>query len=162
MADTPITTGTALLPVEPPPSTPADAVAATNEETRNFPLLTTGTSVPYIQCLAGAVSRASASDPLTVMPQGEKLPPGQSVADLDLASIQSIVYEAALTRLATKLAPGAFIAEAGGFAAVCVLGTGEGGPAVCFSRVGIGAETAVRAVLEGLGRCDAPPLVPDC
>ncbi|OTA79452.1 hypothetical protein M434DRAFT_402071 [Hypoxylon sp. CO27-5] len=118
MTDTPITTGSALLPVEPPPSTPADAVAATNGETRNLPPVTTGTSDSYIQGLATAVSRASATEPLTVMFQGEKLPPGQSVADLDLASIQRMIYETAVTRLTTKLAAGAFIAEAGGFAAV--------------------------------------------
>ncbi|KAI1411275.1 hypothetical protein F5Y13DRAFT_166079 [Hypoxylon sp. FL1857] len=110
MTDTPIAMGTALLPVE-----PADVVT---EKPRKLPPVTTGTSEYYIQGLAGAVSRASSTDPLSVMFMGEKLPPGQSIADVDLASIQRLVYESALTRLATKLAGGGFIAEAGSFAAV--------------------------------------------
>lgn len=118
MTDTPITKGTVLLPVGPPPSTPADAMTATDAETRNLPLVTTGTSESYIQGLASAVSRAFAADPLTVMFQSEKPPPGQSVADLDLASIQRMVYEEALSRVTTKLAAGGFVAEAAGFAAV--------------------------------------------
>lgn len=109
MADTPITTGTAPLPADPP---------SLRDRATALPPVTTGTSERYIQGLASAVSRASATDPLTVAFQTEKLPPGQTAADLDLPAMQRIVYESATTRLDVKLAAGAFIAEAGGFAAV--------------------------------------------
>ncbi|KAI1135378.1 hypothetical protein F5Y05DRAFT_180846 [Hypoxylon sp. FL0543] len=127
MAETPILSGPALLPVEMPSTATGAAEAATEEESGKLPLTTTGTSEHYILGLANAVSRASATDPLTVMFQAEKLPPGQSVSDLDAASFQRMVYESALTRLATKLKAGGFIAEAGGFAAVACWEPGEVG-----------------------------------
>ncbi|KAI0130957.1 hypothetical protein F4814DRAFT_404328 [Daldinia grandis] len=116
MADTPITTDTALSPVE-LPSTPPATVQEPSEPAV-LPEATIGTSERYIQGLASAVSQASATDPLTVLFQGEKLPPGQTTKNVDLATMQRIVYDSAITRLATKLAAGAFVVEAGGFAAV--------------------------------------------
>lgn len=120
MADTPITTGTGPLPAE-PPTLPATAVQAAQRGPRlpsELPPVTTGTSAHYIHGLAGAASRASATDPLSIMFQGEKLPAGQSIADLDVAAVQRLVYASATSRLATKLANGAFVVEAAGFAAV--------------------------------------------
>ncbi|KAI2467283.1 hypothetical protein F4781DRAFT_402760 [Annulohypoxylon bovei var. microspora] len=117
MTDTPIAIGTTLLPVEPPSSL---SVAANAEPSKpaDLPPITTGTSERYIHGLARAVSRASATDPLTVLFQGEKLPPGQSTADLDLPALQHMVYEASLARLNDKLTAGGFVVEAGNFAAV--------------------------------------------
>ncbi|KAI1372273.1 hypothetical protein F4677DRAFT_449588 [Hypoxylon crocopeplum] len=128
MADTPIAIGTAPLPVE-LPSPPAAETTAQEESRANMalPPVTTGTSEHYAQGLAAAVSRASATNPLTIMFQGEKLPPGQSIADLDTASIERLVYDAATARLATKLAHGAFVAEAAGFAAVACWEPGRAG-----------------------------------
>ncbi|KAI0830427.1 hypothetical protein F5Y06DRAFT_206432 [Hypoxylon sp. FL0890] len=118
MADTPITSGTTLLPAE-MSSTPTSAVeAVVKDNSRKLPPVTTGTTEYYIKGLASAVSRASATDPFTILLQGEKLPPGQSITDLDLASIQRMVHDSALTRIATKLKASGFIVEAGGFATV--------------------------------------------
>ncbi|KAI0384815.1 hypothetical protein F5Y04DRAFT_221627 [Hypomontagnella monticulosa] len=130
MADTPITTGTAPLPVDPP---------SLQDRAPALPPVTTGTSAHYIRGLASAVSRASATDPLTVAFQTEKLPPGQSAADLDLPALQRIVYNSATTRLDAKLAAGAFIVEAGGFAAVACWEPG---------RVGLPHRTAKEDLVE--------------
>ncbi|KAI1106500.1 hypothetical protein F4804DRAFT_31422 [Jackrogersella minutella] len=117
MTDTPVAVGVGLLPLE-PPSSPAITARATEQKPSKLPPVTTGTSEAYIQGLARAVSRASATDPLTVMFETEKLPLGQSAAELDLPALQRIVYKAASTRAKAKVAGGSFVVEAGGFAAV--------------------------------------------
>ncbi|KAI2632202.1 hypothetical protein GGR54DRAFT_634968 [Hypoxylon sp. NC1633] len=123
MTDTPIAAGTALFPAGPPPSSPTTTAEPTTAPSNPskpsvLPPTTTGTSERYAQGLALAVSRASATDPLSVLFMGEKLAPGRSVAGLDLAALQRMVRKSAETRLAVKLAHGAFVAEAAGFAAV--------------------------------------------
>ncbi|KAI0853878.1 hypothetical protein F5Y00DRAFT_269238 [Daldinia vernicosa] len=125
MADTPITTETALFPAELLSISPI--IVQEPSKPAVLPEVTTGTSERYIQGLASAVSRASATDPLTVMFQGEKLPPGQTTKDVDLATMQRIVYDSAITRLTAKIAAGGFVVEAGGFAAVACWEPGRAG-----------------------------------
>ncbi|KAI1076402.1 hypothetical protein F5B20DRAFT_572851 [Whalleya microplaca] len=85
--------------------------------TPSLPPSTTGTSQQHIHGLARAVSRALY--PLTVLFETEALPRGQpSDKPLDPQSLERIVYASALKRLAAKIPRGAFVAEAGGFAAV--------------------------------------------
>ncbi|KAL7624175.1 hypothetical protein AAE478_005732 [Parahypoxylon ruwenzoriense] len=118
MAETAIESASASIP-----GSPAISLETAKQEPSkpsDLPPVTTGTSEYYIQGLARAISRASASDPLTVLFETENLPfaPSQSAADLDPAAMQRIVHAAALGRLAAKIPHGAFVAEAGGFAAV--------------------------------------------
>ncbi|KAI1389044.1 uncharacterized protein F4822DRAFT_267942 [Hypoxylon trugodes] len=144
MADTPITTGTTPLPlpVDSPnaPSATATATAAAARETSKkaseLPPVTTGTSHKYIHRLASAVSRASSTDSLTVLFQSEKLPPGQSITDIDTPALQRIIYEASKERAIRKLgAPGAFIVEAANFAAAaCWEPARVGGPHLTDER----------------------------
>lgn len=115
MTDTPITAGLAPLRPTDPPNTPGAIAAQEPRKPSELPPVTTGTSTHHIQGLADAVSRASATDPLNFLFQGEKLAPG---TPLDPATMRRLLYESATTRLATKIAGGAFVAEAGGFAAV--------------------------------------------
>ncbi|KAI8960682.1 hypothetical protein F5Y11DRAFT_261607 [Daldinia sp. FL1419] len=116
MDDAPITTAPSLFPTE-LPGAPGSTLQEPREPTA-LPRVTTGTSERYIQGLASAVSRASSTDPLTVLFQGEKLPPGQKASDVDLATMQRIVYDSAIARVTSKLGVGGFVVEAGGFAAV--------------------------------------------
>ena len=103
------------------PSSPSITVQAVKEETypnAGLPPVTTGTSEEYIRGLAQASSRACASDPLNILFESEKLsqplPPGESLHK----TIQQMLYETAVDRLTAKIANGAFIVEAGNFAAV--------------------------------------------
>ncbi|OTA98685.1 hypothetical protein M426DRAFT_103911 [Hypoxylon sp. CI-4A] len=123
MTDTPITDSAPLPPPadEPTSSSTSTQAALAKEDSKpptELPPVTTGSSEYYIQRLADAVARASSSDPLTRAFQIEKLPAGQSEADLDLDAMQQMVRESAVERATAKLAAGGFIAEAAGFAAV--------------------------------------------
>ncbi|KAI0901289.1 hypothetical protein F4806DRAFT_188310 [Annulohypoxylon nitens] len=139
MTDTPIAIGTAPLPVESP-----DLPTSTD-----LPPVTTGTSERYIEGAARAVARAAATDPLTVLFQDEKLPPGQSVADLDAPGIQHLVYEASLTRLHTKLADGGFVVEAGNFAAVACWQPGRVGEPSVPAEI-LAQRPAFKVFIEGV------------
>ncbi|KAI1457840.1 hypothetical protein F4805DRAFT_426547 [Annulohypoxylon moriforme] len=133
MTDTPIAIGTSPFPVE-SPSLQNTANAELSKSTE-LPPVTTGTSEHYIHSTAHAVSRAAATDPLTVLFQREKLPPAQSTADLSLATIQKLIFDASLTRLHTKLAGGGFVAEAGDFAAVACWQPGKVGETSVLANV---------------------------
>lgn len=104
------------------PTSPGITVQAVKEETVpnvGLPPVTTGTSEKYIRGLAQASSRASASDPLNILFESEKLPqPLRQGESLSKETIQQMLYETAVKRLTAKIANGAFIAEAGNFAAV--------------------------------------------
>ena len=91
------------------------------EKTQNtdVPPVTTHTSEEYIRRLALANSRACATDPLNILFENEKLPqplgPGEVLSE---ERLRQMIYESTVKRLTTKIANGAFLAEAGDFAAV--------------------------------------------
>ncbi|KAK7750790.1 hypothetical protein SLS62_007343 [Diatrype stigma] len=79
--------------------------------------ITTGTSKQYIQRLALVNSRASVSAPLTIAFEGEKLKPPETIESLGPEGLRQILYDGSVARLTAKVSNGAFIAEAGDFAA---------------------------------------------
>ncbi|KAI1496163.1 hypothetical protein F5X99DRAFT_422334 [Biscogniauxia marginata] len=84
-----------------------------------LPPVTTGTSELYIHRTAAAVARASLTDPLNILFLSE-MPYFSSSTSTPLTptTIYRPLYSSAASRLRAKLARGAFVAEAGGFAAV--------------------------------------------
>ena len=104
------------------PTSPNITIQTARGETAlnsDLPPVTTGTSEEYIRRLALASSRACATDPLNILFESEKLPqplkPGESLSE---ECLRRMIYESTVERLTTKIAKGAFIAEAGDFAAV--------------------------------------------
>lgn len=94
--------------------------AARGEITPNLcssPPITIGTSKQYIQRLALVNSRASVAAPLTLAFEGEKLKPPGTIESLGPEELRRILYDGSVARLTTKISNGAFVAEAGDFAA---------------------------------------------
>ncbi|RYP72663.1 hypothetical protein DL769_004405 [Monosporascus sp. CRB-8-3] len=102
-------------------NSPDITVQSARQETASslvLPPVTTGTSENYVKGLALAVSRASATDPLNVLFESEKLPSDRSIESLSPECIRQMIYDGAIARLAAKIPHGAFVAEAAGFSAV--------------------------------------------
>ncbi|RYP34120.1 hypothetical protein DL767_004455 [Monosporascus sp. MG133] len=110
------------LPIEGVQSISPDiAVRSATQETVPsliLPPVTMGTSEDYVKGLALAVSRASATDPLNVLFQSDKLQPDGLIESLSPESIRQMIYDGAIARLAAKIPHGAFVVEAAGFSAV--------------------------------------------
>ncbi|KAI0181631.1 hypothetical protein GGR52DRAFT_46943 [Hypoxylon sp. FL1284] len=147
MTDTPITAATAPLPPselrEPSPPAPL------------LPPVTTGGSARHVAGLVDAVTRASPGDPLNAVFQAEKL--SRDPADVDAPTLRRMAREMAAARIAAKLATGAFVAEAAGFAAVACWGPARA-PATDEDDADEVARAAAggRPVFAGfLGKCAA-------
>lgn len=103
-----------------PPNSPGITERTAREETTsdlNLPPVTVGSSEHYIERLARANSRASASTPLSILFQSEKLKPPETIESIGQEGLRQILYDSSIARLTTKMSNGAFITEAGDFAA---------------------------------------------
>lgn len=111
--------GTLTTPIIPPNSPGITEQTARNETTSNLnlPPVTIGTSEHYIERLARTNSRASASTPINVLLQSEQLKPPETIESIGQEGLKQILYDSSIARLSTKMSNGAFIVEAGDFAA---------------------------------------------
>lgn len=123
----------------PPPHSGSTKSITSSPRITEKPRTTTSTAAEYIEACARSNEKASSYDPLTTLFQAEKLAsrpnedtfvdhnrcqrPTSSalrarLSSIKQAEIENTIYQTSIFRLNAKVAGGAFIAEAGNFAAV--------------------------------------------
>lgn len=119
-------------------ATPNEDLRATIKSKYSPPPVTTSSSEEYIEACARSNEKASRLDPLTTLFQAEKLPPHPNestfidenglsrptysalqnrLARVPQDKIETLVYESGIGRIRSKAHMGAFVAEAGNWAA---------------------------------------------